>query len=203
MKYLKDFLLVILFILGQLLLYSIGFYLTKNVSISYLFSYILIIIYFCFKYKNDLINDLKKIKINKKFLIISFIFTILSIVSHLLLKNYLNIDASNQIAAEKLFMNNKFIMGLNLIVFAPIAEEFIYRYSFNKNNNFISFIIYTLFFSIIHISGAKNMLELLYIIPYLLMSISISLQYYKNKNIFASIIYHMFNNLINIMLIFI
>ena len=85
---------------------------------------------------------------------------------------------------------------------APIKEEFIYRLPFiNNNNKTLNYIIYSLIFASIHLLTINNAIEIIFIIPYLILSFSIGYSLYKTDNILVSTILHMLNNLINIMLL--
>lgn len=165
-------------------------------------------------------DDLKKF--NKDF----FIFVIMGIglnflagVISLQINDFLNIkgETTNQEAINKLVQSPYLIlMVFTTIIFAPIVEELVFRKTlFNivdAKKPLAPWITITLtgfLFGLIHVFipiisaifsnagliGTLN--EFLFIIPYFLMGIAISLTYYKsNKNIWVVITVHAINNII-------
>lgn len=109
----------------------------------------------------------------------------------------LGINLNNQDAIMDMFNSYKLLTFFDVVLFAPVIEEFIFRYSFKTviNNNFLFVIISSLFFGLIHVHGFG-----FDIIPYVLIGFLLSLVYLKsNKNIAASIICHLLNNFIAVL----
>jgi len=94
-------------------------------------------------------------------------------------------------------------MFINAILLGSILESLLFIYPFNKINTLPAFFVYTILFALSHLMYSNNMLDLLFIIPYILMSLGFYYSFYKTNNIFVSIIIHILNNLISFMLIFI
>ena len=69
------------------------------------------------------------------------------------------------------------------------------------NNIFI--IISSLLFASLHILSITKIIELLYIIPYLIIGLTFTLIYQKTDNILCNIISHILHNTINVLIIFI
>lgn len=172
-----------------------------NDALAYLLANIILCIFFIFIYHKRIIHDFKNIKLsNLKTLIISFIFIILAIIIHTLLVNILKSDALNETTTRELIKLYPSLFIPNVILFGSFKEEIIYRLQYNKSLSNI--VISTLFFTIIHVSF-NSINELFFFIPYLLISISFSITYFKTDNIILSTLIHILNNFINIMLLFI
>jgi membrane protease YdiL (CAAX protease family) len=81
------------------------------------------------------------------------------------------------------------------VIFAPICEETIFRFGFceslmTKHKVLTTIIISTIIFTILHLYGVIDSIEVFYI------SILLSIIYFKTKNLIYSIIVHAVNNLI-------
>lgn len=132
-------------------------------------------------------------KITKKDIIIIILGTIILIGANelisMLLVNY-NVEMQNQTKVLEAFAQNKTIMFAAVVIFAPIVEEMVFRYSFSTfiKNDYAFVIISSLIFGLMHSAGVA-------IIVYFALGVFLSLIYLKtNKNIIASIIAHILNN---------
>ena len=197
------FILFILDLLFTLSLYSI----TNNDSLSNIISSLLLIILILYFNKEYIFNSIKELKnINKldtiKILIIFIIGFISSRIININLINILNIEVTNEVLVKESIKNSIILSSISTIIIAPIKEEFIYRLPFIYNNNkVLNYIIYSLIFASIHLLTINNIIEILFIIPYLILSFSIGYGLYKTDNILVSTILHILNNLFNIMLL--
>lgn len=176
--------------------------LTKNQAVSYFFTYFTSSFIFLFIYKDKLKNDLKNIRndLNTKNIIIIVLFLVLSFISNIILVNLLNQEASNQEIAVSMFKSFPFLGIPAICLFAPFVEEIIYRLPYKKN--WLSIIISTIVFTFAHISNF-SLIQMLFLIPYLFLSISFSFAYFKNENIILSTTTHILNNLISVVLLLI
>ena len=190
------FLLLTSFIMALLTLFI------KNENLAYLFTYLLLAIFFIIFYKDKIINDAKNLKKDltlKNILIPISLFILCFIVNDILIQ-LLKVEANNEIIVEKTLLNSPLLTIPYMCIFAPIVEEMTYRLSYKKNK--LSIFISTLVFSLLHIVY-KTPIDLIFIIPYFILSSGLSYAYFKNENILMSIIMHIINNSINIMLLFI
>lgn len=100
---------------------------------------------------------------------------------------------------------NALISFFAVVICAPLVEELIYRYSIFSlfNNRIISYIVSILFFMLPHmLSTTSDMLTwFLLAIPYLISGFMLAYIYDSSKNIYASIIAHMLNNLMSFIVI--
>lgn len=176
--------------------------------IIYLFiSYILLTIYFTIIYKEELINNIKKL--NKKnilttllYFIIGFLLMVLSnyIINYIIIPNGIS---NNEQGNRELLLNNKLLYGILLTLIIPYIEEIVFRLSLKKsiknNNSFI--LISSTIFSLLHIVSITSLIELLYFIPYFILGLTFSTIYTKTDNIYCSTISHILNNTITVLII--
>lgn len=174
----------------------------KNQTIAYFFTYFVTSLIFIFIYKDKLRNDFLNLKkdLNIKNIVIVVLFLVLSFVSNEVLVNILKQEASNQEIVTSILKKSP-ILGIPAIcLFGPFIEEIIYRLPYKKN--WLSIIISTVVFTLSHMVDF-SLTQTLFIIPYLLLSISFSFAYFKNENIILSTIVHILNNLISVVLLLI
>ncbi len=174
--------------------------LTKNQTVAYFFTYFTSSLIFLFIYKDKLKNDLKNIRndLNTKNIIIIVLFLVLSFISNIILVNLLKQEASNQEIAVSMLTSFPLLGILAICLFGPFVEEIIYRLPYKKN--WLSIIISTIAFTFAHISNF-SLIQILFFIPYLFLSISFSFAYFKNENIILSTTTHILNNLISVVLL--
>lgn len=174
--------------------------LTKNQTVAYFFTYFTSSLIFLFIYKDKLKNDLKNIRnnLNTKNIIIIVLFLVLSFISNIILVNLLKQEASNQEIAVSVLTSFPLLGILAICLFGPFVEEIIYRLPYKKN--WLSIIISTIVFTFVHISNF-SLIQILFFIPYLFLSISFSFAYFKNENIILSTTTHILNNLISVVLL--
>lgn len=174
--------------------------LTKNQTVAYFFTYFTSSLIFLFIYKDKLKNDLKNIRtdLNTKNIIIIVLFLVLSFISNIILVNLLKQEASNQEIAVSMLTSFPLLGILSICLFGPFVEEIIYRLPYKKN--WLSIIISTIVFTFAHISNF-SLIQILFFIPYLFLSISFSFAYFKNENIILSTTTHILNNLISVVLL--
>ena len=174
--------------------------LTKNQVVAYFFTYFTSSFIFLFIYKDKLKNDLKNIRndLNTKNIIIIVLFLVLSFISNIILVNMLKQEASNQEIAVSMLTSFPLLGIIAICLFGPFVEEIIYRLPYKKN--WLSIIISNIVFTFAHISNF-SLIQILFFIPYLFLSISFSFAYFKNENIILSTTTHILNNLISVVLL--
>ena len=190
----------------------IPLFFTNNINskeyIIYLFiSYILVAIYFTIIYKEELLNNIKKL--NKKNILTTLIYFIIGFLL-MMLSNYIinyiiipNGISNNEQGNRELLLNNKLLYGLLLSLIIPYIEEIVFRLGFKKSikNNTIFIILSSAIFSLLHIISSTKIIELLYFIPYFILGLTFSITYTKTNNIFCSTISHIINNTITVLVI--
>ena len=125
------------------------------------------------------------------------------IVSNSLIAMFTNLGTSeNESMVQSLIPASPILMIVVAGIFAPFIEEITFRKNIQNifSNQWIAAIICFLLFGYIHVAGAKNPLEYLYIIPYGSLGFFFSLAYSKTKTVFTSTTMHMIHNIALILL---
>ncbi len=180
---------------------------SKEYIILVFISYLLLFIYFFSIYKKEILNDIKKF--NKEtifktifYFIIGFILMILFnyIINYIVIPNGIS---NNEIGNRNLLLNNKIIYGILLCIIIPFIEEIIFRLSLKKTikNKYLFLIISSTIFALLHLLSNTKLIELLYFIPYFILSLTFGTIYIKTNNIFSSILSHIFNNTLTVLIV--
>lgn len=174
----------------------------KNESLTYLFTYLFASIFFVLFYKDKIIKDAKNLKkdLTLKNILIPISLFILCFIVNIVLIQLLKVEANNEIIVEKTLLTSPLLTIPCMCIFAPIVEEITFRLPYKKNK--LSIFISTLVFALLHIVY-KTPIDLIFIIPYFILSSGLSYAYFKNENILMSIIMHIINNSVNIVVLFI
>lgn len=190
------------------LVLAIVYKIARNWAVAYIICYLIMIILLGKWFKRDLIDNAKSFKEDLKnnwlnILIMTIIFTILLYISNYIIVKYMNGLASNEIMARNQLDYSPILMGINLVLLAPIVEEIIYRLPYRRINKhkLLNYFVYSFVFALAHIAVINGLKELLYLIPYSFLSLSIGYSFYKTDNIYMSMIVHILNNFINVMIL--
>ena len=139
----------------------------------------------------------KELKVLVKIALLTILFSI--ILSNFV--SYFNLMPKNQNIIENI-AKNTMILFLSLVIFAPISEELIFRYTifgFSKNK-VIGSVVSSVLFSLAHVLYDFNISSFFI---YFSMGLLLSYIYIKTKSVEGSIFAHFINNLISfIQLIF-
>lgn len=174
----------------------------------------LILLLILFKiYKKTIIEDFKNffnknikenIKIALRYWVIGLI--IMFISNYIIMIVTDGKIAVNQEAVENLIKIAPWYMVFELIIFAPLSEELIFRRSIRDivKNPYVYSIISGLIFGGLHaISSLNSPIDLLYFIPYCSLGIAFALLYSKTNNIFSTITIHAIHNTLALLLFFV
>ena len=110
-----------------------------------------------------------------------------------------NGQAENEKIVQQMITYAPYIMVINAGIIAPIIEEITFRKAFKNvfNNKWLFILSSSLIFGSLHvITKLTSPLDLLYIIPYSSLGISLAYMYYKTDTIYTSITMHIFHNTI-------
>lgn len=105
--------------------------------------------------------------------------------------------AENEEAVRSLIDVTPLYMAFQIIIYAPLTEELIFRKSIREfiNNKWIYAIVSGIIFGGLHaITSITDAVSLLYLIPYCSLGIVFGLLYYKTNNIFSTIMVHAIHN---------
>lgn len=201
-------LITLAYILLQGTCYGIAYNIVGREDIAYVLGYTINIAIIFFIYRKNLIKDFfslkNDIKDKVKHLIIAYIiFTALLYTTNFILFYLTDGLANNEEIIRTSLFASPILMSIALCILGPITEELTFRYPFHftKTNRLVSFLIYSLIFASMHIITSTSLIELLYLIPYLFLSMSIGYSFYKTDNIYTSMFFHILNNTITIALV--
>lgn len=88
-------------------------------------------------------------------------------------------------------------MGFQLIVYAPLTEELIFRKSIRDitEHKWLYVFLSGFIFGSLHVlSSLESLIDFLYLIPYCSLGFAFALLYTKTNNIFSSMVVHAFHN---------
>lgn len=105
--------------------------------------------------------------------------------------------AENETAVRNLIDTSPLYMAFSVMIYAPIAEELVFRKSIRDfiNNKWIYALVSGFIFGGLHaLTSITDTISLLYLIPYCSLGIIFGLLYYKTDNIFSTIIAHAIHN---------
>lgn len=119
-------------------------------------------------------------------------------VSNLIIKLFIdpNLPSNEQSIRDILEISPIYIF-FSAVMYAPIVEELVFRYSFKKifNNKWVFIILSGLIFGGLHVfNGFENLTDLLYIIPYSAPGIAFAYMLQKSDNVFVPISFHFIHN---------
>ncbi|MDE5630483.1 MAG: CPBP family intramembrane metalloprotease [Bacilli bacterium] len=202
------FLMTIGFTVLTSLILAIDYYITRIWSIAYIVGYLVMIVVLAKFFKDELKSNIKTFKSDlknnwRKVLTITILLTLLLYISNYLIVRYMGSLSENEIMAQSKLIASPILMGISIVILGPIVEEMIYRLPFGRIEKYklLTFFIYSLIFAMAHIALTNGMKEFIYLIPYMFLSLSIGYSFYKTGNIYMSIIVHILNNLINVMVL--
>ncbi len=156
-----------------------------------------IMVIFLIMYRKRITKDLKRL--TKKDILLIIISAIILISANELISRlfeHLNVNMNNQNTIQSLFNNHIVLTSFLIVLFGPIVEEFVFRYSFGTfiKNDILFLIISSLSFGLIHGVGVVSIL-------YILIGFGLGFVYLKtNKNILASTSIHILNNLFSLIM---
>ena len=166
---------------------------------------ILLIILYRKVLKKDLIDFKKNFgkytDIALKYWLLGFV---AMMASNLIINISTNIElASNEQGVRQIISIVPILSIFSICIFAPIAEELIFRKTFKEcfKGKWTFILISGIVFGLLHvISSFSSLYEFLYIIPYSSLGIAFAFIYYKTGNIFSSIFVHCLHNSILVLL---
>ena len=185
--------------------------LPTTIAVLYAFVFdVLFLFLLLYYYKKDIRLEFSKF-FNKKNIVKNiktslyywFIGVSIMIFSNLIISLFTTELAANETAVREMIDKMPLYMAFQVMVYAPISEEIIFRKSISKifKNKYLYAITSGLIFGGLHvISSVTSLVDLLHIIPYASLGIVFSLLYRKTNNIFSSMIAHSFHNTLALLL---
>lgn len=175
----------------------IKIFITLIFDIAFLF----LIIFF---YKKDVKEDFLKF-FNKKNIIKNFktslrywlVGVLIMVTCNLIISTITNSIATNEEAVREMIDKFPLYMAFQVMIYAPISEEIIFRKSISDitKNKYLYIFISGFIFGFLHvISSITTMVDLLYLLPYCSLGFIFALLYKKTNNIFSTITAHSIHN---------
>jgi len=171
----------------------------------------LITIFFIFiLYKEEILKELKKFKENILYYIETYFpYWIIMLVIMTVVANIVEIfvkdGPANQNLIEEAIKQTPILIGISVMILAPLTEELIFRLSLRKvfKNDIIYILMSGLIFGFIHIIAGENIInELPYLLTYSIPGFVFAYSYIKSKNIMVPIFLHFIHNTFATVIIF-
>lgn len=171
----------------------------------------LITIFFIFiLYKEEILKELKKFKENILYYIETYFpYWIIMLVIVTVVANIVEIfvkdGPANQNLIEEAIKQTPILIGISVMILAPLTEELIFRLSLRKvfKNDIIYILMSGLIFGFIHIIAGENIInELPYLLTYSIPGFVFAYSYIKSKNIMVPIFLHFIHNTFATVIIF-
>ena len=132
------------------------------------------------------------------------IYSIITLITYLIVSIILGYFLESTITEETVADSNVIRVVINLLIWAPLTEELIFRCSLKQDikNDTIFILISSLLFAGVHVLGnGLNLITLISSIPYILIGIYLTLLYIKIDNIIINILMHLLINVIGVVMI--
>lgn len=175
-----------------------------EVKIIYLISfYILLAALIVFIYNKKVSKDFEDMKKNSikyfnKYIKYWLIGIGVMMISNLIIKLFIDSNLpNNEQTIRDIFGISPIYIFFSAVIYAPIVEELVFRYSFKKifSNKWIFIILSGLIFGGMHVfNNFENLTDLLYIIPYSAPGIVFAYMLEKSDNVFVPISFHFIHN---------
>ena len=115
----------------------------------------------------------------------------------------------NQMEINWYFRRQPLYVVMIACIFAPLVEECVFRGALqgwlkSKGLAILGIVISSVLFGFMHVAGeifAGNMEELIYILPYAGMGLVFGILYHKSDSVFCSMMLHLLNNAISMLLL--
>lgn len=148
-------------------------------------------------------NFSKNIETSLKYYLVGLAVMIVSnILINVLFKSGIS---TNEDTVRTYIQTSPFLMFLSISIYAPFAEELLFRKSIREviNNKWLYILASGLIFGYLHIMSTPGLIKFLYLIPYSSLGIAFAYTYYKTNNIYQTIVMHQIHNTITLILLLI
>ena len=207
LSYIKSIMCIVVFISFILILPSKVDLKFEYTLIIYLLVIIMILLSYFKELKSQFKIFIKNFKVYFPFIIKRYLFMILIMVLVAIPIFFINNgdQAGNQKTINEMMKKAPLFVFLLSTLYAPFAEEGIFRLSLHKifKNKYVFIIISGLLFGLLHVVGkASNINEFLYVLQYSALGMCLAKAYYDSKNIYVSMSMHFIQNLLAAILSF-
>ena len=188
-----------------------NYILSDNIFVASLFqvlTYVILLLIIGGIYHKRLIHDFKNSK--KEYVGIALKNWIIGLgamfIANIIISSIAGGIASNEEANRTLLGNYPVSSFISMVFLGPLVEEITFRASFKSafSKWYIFALVTALLFGSAHISSfitTKDVLELLYLIPYSTLGFFFAKAFYETDNIYTSYFAHMFHNALCVILL--
>lgn len=178
----------------------------------YLVMDFILIFVLCFIYRQELKDEWKLFRSDwKNYLENNVSYWVMGLVLmaffNLLINNIIGKDLpENQQLINTMFKKMPVYIMFTTLIVAPLTEELIYRKTIKKifKNEWVFVVMSGSLFGLAHIIYSyKEISDFLYIIPYGILGSAFAFMYNKTKTIFVPIAFHLFHNLLAVLMLLI
>lgn len=169
---------------------------------------LIILTAFVIIFRKKLVPDFDDFKKNgkeyiKKYYHYYLIGLVIMVISNIVIGLFINPSTNETLNRDYLFKLPVYSI-ISMVIIAPIIEECMTRAILKDTfkTSFIYYLLSALTFGGLHLLNATSILEVLYLIPYGALGFVFAIMYKKSNNIWTSIFFHFFHNLIAILIIF-
>ena len=200
-EFTNKYICLLAFIVCMILMFVVSDHIKGIIGFISIYLSVLIIMIGVF-YK-QLIHDFKIFKqYFKEYFTLSFKTWLKSLLIMLILGIIIQLvtntsQSNNQQTLQKLFDSYPILIGLLSVIYAPFAEELMFRGVFRKfiKSKYLFIIISGVAFGLLHvIDDSKTLAEFSYVIVYSTLGIFLAKLYYKTNNLFSNITFHFLQN---------
>ena len=196
-------------LLAFLVCMFIMFYLSNYIKgiLGMVLMYLSIILIMIFAFRKQLIHDFKYFKeYFKEYISLSFKTWLKSLLVVMILSLSIQLitntaNSNNQQTLQQMFNSVPILIAILSVIYAPIAEELMFRGVIRKfiNNKTLFIIVSGVLFGLLHvIDDSKTLAEFSYIIVYSTLGFYLSSLYYKTNNIFTNMSFHFMQNALGV-----
>ncbi len=205
----KEFTNKYICLIAFLICMFIMFYLSNYINsiIQMILMYISIMVILLVVFRKQLIHDFKIFKeYFREYISLTFKVWLKSLVVMMLLSLSIQIltntqNSNNQQNLQEMFNAVPILISLLTVIYAPIAEELMFRGVFRKfiNNKKLFIIISGVIFGLMHvIDDSKTLAEFSYVLVYSSLGMYMASLYYNTNNLFTNISFHFMQNALGV-----
>lgn len=201
----KEFTNKYICLIAFLICMFIMFYLSNYINSIFqmILMYVSIITILLVVFRKQLINDFKMFKeYFREYISLTFKTWLKSLVVMMILSLSIQLitntqNSNNQQNLQEMFNAVPILISLLTVLYAPIAEELMFRGVFRKfiNNKYLFIIVSGVVFGLMHvIDDSKTLAEFSYVLVYSSLGMYMASLYYKTNNLFTNMSFHFMQN---------
>ena len=200
-EYTNKYICLVVFVICMLLMFVFSDYFNQLWQVLIMYGVMFLLLFIIFR--KQLVHDFKIFKeYFREYFSLTFLTWLKSLGVMLILGLTLAIvtnktQSNNQESLQNMFNVYPVITGILAVVYAPFAEELLFRGIFRKfiKSKYLFIIISGVAFGLLHvIDDSKTLAEFSYILVYSSLGIFLASLYYKTNNLFTNMLFHFLQN---------